>query len=109
MIKINNNLSLNKNDIEGIIKAVEGITVKLCKSYSNSLNMDFEDIKNLAYVTLLETLDSFDANKNGSFSSYYYNGLKFKFNIKKFKESTTVSVCPGCFVDYIFFKSQIFL
>ena len=88
MIKINNNLSLNKNDIEGIIKAVEGITVKLCKSYSSSLNMDFEDIKNLAYISLLEALDSFDINKNGSFSSYYYNGLKFKFNMEYRKLKT---------------------
>ena len=45
MIKINNNLNLNKNDIEGIIAAVEGITIKLCKSYFTALNMDFEDIK----------------------------------------------------------------
>ena len=42
------NLSLNKNDIEGIIDAVEGITIKLCRSYLNVLNMDFEDI--LAFV-----------------------------------------------------------
>ena len=88
MIKINNNLSLNKNDIEGIIKAVEGITIKLCRSYLNVLNMDFEDIKGLANITLLEVLDSFDIKRGSAFSTYYYNTLKNKFNMEYRKLKT---------------------
>ena len=88
MIKINNNLEINKNDIEGIIKAVEGITIKLCRSYLTALNMDFEDIKGLANVTLLEALDSFDITRGSFFSTYYYNTLKNKFNMEYRKLKT---------------------
>ena len=88
MIKINNNLEINKNNIEGIIKAVEGITIKLCRSYLNVLNMDFEDIKGLANITLLEALDSFDIKRGSFFSTYYYNTLKNKFNMEYRKLKT---------------------
>jgi RNA polymerase sigma factor (sigma-70 family) len=88
MIKINNNLNLNKNDIEGIIAAVEGITIKLCKSYFTALNMNFEDIKGLANITLLEALESFDTKRGSSFSTYYYNTLKNKFNMEYRKLKT---------------------
>lgn len=88
MIKINNNLEINKNDIEGIIKAVEGITIKLCRSYLSVLNMDFEDIKGLANITLLEALDSFDIKRGSFFSTYYYNILKNKFNMEYRKLKT---------------------
>ena len=88
MIKINNNLSLNKNDVEGIINAVEGITIKLCRRYLNSLNIDFEDLKGLANITLLEALDSFDIKRDSLFSTYYYNTLKNKFNMEYRKLKT---------------------